>query len=144
MITCRFVKEKLLDGSFSFRPKIPVTLIGRETSMKFLAVLDSGADISVIPRTLADFLGVRYDLKTRTSFLGFGKEVFDCAIASVDILFHGKQSRLSEKLENVPVLIALTGDEKEPVLGCDGVFDSFNISFLQRRKIKISRTQRIW
>ena len=135
------MKEKLLDGSFSFRSKIPVTLIGDSTSMKFLAVLDSGADVSIIPKVIADFLGINCDLESKKHFLGFGKEMFECAGARTDMLFHCRQERLSEKLENVPVLIALSGEEKEPVLGCAGVFDSFNITFLHGRKIRLLRVQ---
>jgi hypothetical protein len=39
----------------------------------------------------------------------------------------------------VPVLVALSGDEKEPVLGRAKIFDSFRITFVKGRKIQIAK-----
>ncbi len=138
MLTYKFISEKLHDGSIAHRPKIDVTLLGTRTPMRFYALLDSGTDVTIIPRSIADFLGIQYDFKSEEKFLGFGKEAFQCAPAEVDITFHGKVPRNSETLQRVPVLVALTGDEKEPVLGLRKIFDSFKVTFL-KRKIQLTR-----
>ena len=43
------------------------------------------------------------------------------------------------KLRDVPVLVALSGEEKEPILGCEKIFESLRIVFEGGRKIKIEK-----
>lgn len=139
MLTYRFVSEQVQDGSFVRRPKINVALKGRTASMSFLALLDSGTDLTIIPRSIADFLGLEYDFKSHERFYGFSKEPFQCAHSEVDIIFQGKIQRQEERLTRVPVLVALSGEEKEPILGCAKIFDAFKISFIKGRKIQLTR-----
>lgn len=139
MLTYRFVSEQLHDGSFAHRPKITVTFIGPKASMDFLALIDSGADITIIPRSIADFLGIPYDFKSKERFYGFGKESFQCASSTVDIVFRGSERQQDEKLVRVPVLVTLSGEEKEPVLGHTKIFDSFIITFIQGHTIQMSK-----
>lgn len=145
MITYRFTKEQLEDGSYVQRPKVLVTLKGPKTSMDFFALLDSGTDITILPRSIADFLGVKYDLRSKKSFYGFGKEPFPCVQGHVDVTFKGKAPRQSERITKVPVLVELSGGEQEPVLGCEKIFDVLKITFIQRHKIQITKpAENLW
>jgi len=137
MLVFDFVNEQLENGRFIARPKIKVTLIGKKASMTFLAILDSGADITIIPRSIADFLGIMYDFKSVQRFLDFSKNTHQCAPGSVDVHFEGNIS--SEEIIDVPVLVALSGEEYEPVLGCDKIFDNFKITFDKRQKILLEK-----
>lgn len=49
----------------TYAPYVPITLIGRKESLNILALLDSGADVSVIPKGIADILGL--DLEGKRS-----------------------------------------------------------------------------
>jgi hypothetical protein len=87
MLSYRFVNEQLHDGTFVRRPKIRVLLAGPKASMSFLALLDSGTDLTIIPMSIADFLGIKYDIRSQERFYGFGKESFQCARSEVDVTF---------------------------------------------------------
>ena len=139
MLTYRFVSEQLRDGSLVRRPKVKVRLVGSKAGMDFLALLDSGTDVTILPRSIADFLGIQYDFKSNERFLGFGKEAFQCAKSTVKIVFRGKAVREDVMLQDVPILVALSGDEKEPVLGCKDIFDHFKITFIKGTKIQMTR-----
>jgi hypothetical protein len=113
--------------------------MGAKASMNFHALLDSGTDVTVIPRPIADFLGVDYDANAKTSFYGFGDKAFPCAEAKIDIVFQGKAERQLERITNVPVVVSLAEQETEPILGLAGIFDSFKTAFIQRKRIQMTR-----
>ena len=45
----KFKKEKLDNGSFVSRPKIPIEISGPNGSLIILALIDTGCDITIIP-----------------------------------------------------------------------------------------------
>ena len=141
MLNYKFVAEQLNDGSIVRRPKIKVCLRGSKSSMNFLALLDSGTDITILPKAIADFLGLDYDETEKTEFFGFGKEAFEAVQSTVDIMFLSSALRETSNLRNIPVLIPLAGEEKEPVLGCKGVFSTLKITFVNGKKIQITSTK---
>lgn len=56
-----FVKYPLRSGREIQRPVFPVTLTNDRQSIETLALLDSGADLSMIPRGVAEGLGIDVD-----------------------------------------------------------------------------------
>lgn len=130
MVVYHFVNEELENGHLIPRAKIKVMLSGKKASMSFLALLDSGADITIIPRSVADFLGIKYDFKSTQRFFDFSKHPHQCATGNVDVCFEDDIT-----IKDVPVLVALSGEEYEPVLGCEKIFDSFKIIFDKRKEI---------
>ena len=142
MLTYRFVQEQLESGSFARRPKVEILLKGKAAEMKFLALLDSGAGRTIIPKSVADFLGIDYAASDKTHFLGFGKEPFEAQEGQLEVIFIGRAKRERESIGRIPVLVMLTDGEQEPVLGCEGVFDQLKITFIEGRKIQITRAKR--
>jgi len=57
------------------RPYIPVRLEGRRSSVRYLAVVDSGADRSMIPLQTARFLGLSVAKKSERRTRGIGGEI---------------------------------------------------------------------
>ncbi|MEK6837215.1 MAG: hypothetical protein AABX69_01065, partial [Nanoarchaeota archaeon] len=56
-IVFRYKSVKRPDGSFVKAPLVPVTFIGKE-SFDTVALIDSGADISAMPKETAEILGL--------------------------------------------------------------------------------------
>jgi len=142
MITYKFLKERVNNGTYVKRPKIKIELKGEKGSMTFFALLDSGTDVTIIPKTIADFLGIKYETSQKEPFYGFSKEPFESTETTVTIKLLGKERRQDINLQNIPSLIALTGEEQEPVLGCKGIFEKLKITFVEAERIQITKIQR--
>ena len=72
-ISFRYKSVKRPDGTIVKTPSIPLTIIGRET-FETIGLLDSGADISAIPKSIAELLGL--NLEGEISFAyGIGGKV---------------------------------------------------------------------
>ncbi len=129
----KFKKEKL-EGGIAARPKIHVRLTGPNGSLKIVALIDSGSDVTVIPEGIARFLGL--DMNGEKTKLQAYRESNDVVISKANIIFLGRRG-ISENLNNVPVLISLKPDnltddfeeEDEMVLGVEKIFDEFEITF---------------
>lgn len=126
----KFKKEKLRDGSFVARPKIPVILHGNENSVMVTALIDSGCDVSVISEDLAKAVGLSLDGE-KDKLFGF-RESNEVTHSKANLTFVGKEQRENVRLDHLPVLITTSSessDEEGIVLGVQGVFDKFDIYF---------------
>ena len=56
-LSFRYKRVKRPDGEVK-SPSIPVILSGKATKFEFVVLLDSGADISAIPKSVAELLGL--------------------------------------------------------------------------------------
>mgnify|MGYP001592534256 FL=1 len=110
-------------------PSIPVILSGKGNKYQFIALLDSGADLSVIPREVAELLGLDLNKKEEEA-RGIGGIV--PAIQTNMNIELGKPHEMYSF--NIPVKVILSDvDEEIPVLlGRAGFFDKFVISFDQK------------
>lgn len=127
----RFKKEKLKDGKYAVRPRILVVLSGKNTSIEVPALIDSGCDTTVIPEGIAKAIGL--DMSGEKNKLYAYRESSDVIESSANITFLGKANRQSVRLSNVPVLVTLSKkgfeDESDIILGVNGIFDAFDITF---------------
>ena len=128
-------KYKILEGDYSNdlkKPTIKITLQGNNvTPIDVMALLDSGADVSVIPKGLADYLNL--ELKDKTTSKGIGGEIVVWT-SSMNI----EVGELREKhiLRNIPVQVA-EDDGMPIILGRAGFFKEFIITINERKqKIK--------
>lgn len=118
------------DGPPRKTPTIPVTFIDPDESIDIVAILDSGADISVLPLEVGEQLGL--DLtKNRSPCGGIGGEV-DTAEDHIRI-------RIAQGHENytfdIPVKVVLDPNSNIPALiGREGFFEEFEITFDERRE----------
>ena len=133
----RFKKEKLINGRYAVRPRILVVLSGKHTSIEVPALIDSGCDTTVIPESIAKAIGL--NMEGEKDKIYAYRESSDVIQSKASITFLGKANRESVKL-TIPVLIALSRkgveDEEDLILGVNGIFDVFDITF-KKSKNKI-------
>ncbi len=124
--------EKVEKGII-FRPKIPITISSGEKSLETLALVDSGSDISIIPRDMAEFLSL--DLSGK---LG---EVSDFHKRKVELVYSFVNVKIEKgdtvfRMPQLPVRIPVK-DEDQPdgvILGRDSLFREFDITFRENSK----------
>jgi len=54
------------------RPEVPIRLIGPTGDALFLAIVDTGADGTILPKSIGDAIGVRLDEQESVLAAGFG------------------------------------------------------------------------
>ena len=132
-ISFKYKSVKRHDGNEIKTPSIPVNLRGKSPNwIEFMALVDSGADLSVVPQDVAELLN--FDLSgEKDKSRGIGGEV--------EVINTKMQVNINRKHEDytfeVPVQVVL-GDSKIPVLlGREGFFDQFKITFEQSSEMVI-------
>ena len=140
----RFKKEKI-EGIPTMRPRINVRIHGSITSIDVPALIDSGCDISVIPDSIAEAIGL--DMKGEESELQAYRETTKVIRSKVAVTFMSRANRENVTLI-IPILIALSSkdheDEQEIVLGIARIFDGFDITFKKsQNKIILKRVSNI-
>lgn len=106
------------------RPIIPALLIGPKQSLSFSFVLDSGADISMIPYSVGEALGLSVEGAPRGECKGIGEGLVAYRLCTVRVRF--------QHIE-IPIRVAWsTLDESPLLLGRLDVFDQLDIEFRQR------------
>ncbi len=136
-ITFRYKTVNRPDGTEVKTPSIPVVLKGKE-SIETIALLDSGADISAIPRDIAEIIGLDLKGKTTPSF-GIGGKV-DSVETRMRITVSKGHERYSFQ---IPVKVILGKFDFPVLLGRVGFFSKFIISFDEAgERVKLKRTTR--
>jgi hypothetical protein len=118
-------------------PAIPITLLGKN-NFEALALIDSGADISVIPESIAELIELPLpDLKT-TAY-GIGGEV-DAKETTIELRITKGHERYQLK---IPIKVILGNYDFPILLGRKGFFDGFAITFDQaQEKVSLKRKTR--
>lgn len=133
-MTFRYKTIKRPDGTTVKTPSIPIELSGKE---KFgtIALLDSGADISAIPLSIAEILGL--NLKGEKSLAyGIGGKV-DSIQTNVSILIEKGHEHYNFQ---IPVKVILGNYDFPILLGRAGFFNKFIISFNQdKEKVSLKK-----
>src|SRR3989344_7141114 len=127
VMSFKYKSIKRPDGNLVKTHSIPIVLTGRSNlKIEFIALIDSGADLSVISRDIADLLNINMDGKKDKS-RGIGGEV---EVINTNMIVNIKKGHEDYSL-NVPVQVVL-GDNKVPIiLGRAVFFDEFSITFDQ-------------
>ncbi|MDP1695938.1 MAG: hypothetical protein Q8L29_03425 [archaeon] len=129
MITFRYKKVIRPDKSEVKSPSIPITIIGKLMRFDVVALLDSGADVSAIPKDIAELLGLDLDKKIESAY-GIGGKV-DSIQTTMNIILEKGHEHYSF---NIPVKVILDSYEFPVLLGRAGFFDKFVISFDQKNE----------
>ena len=137
-VSFNYKTVKRPDGTNVKTPSIPVLLSGKET-FETIALLDSGADISAMPKDVADILGLDLSGEVTPAY-GIGGKV-DSVQTKVNITIEKGHEHYNFQ---IPVKVIL-GDYDFPILlGRAGFFDKFVISFNQLdEKVILKRVIRI-
>ncbi len=107
----------------------PIAKVEFKSSMGWvpeLMYIDSGADITLIPKSLGDLLG--FDIKTEAihDVRGIGETAIPVILKNIEL-------KLGEYVFNSRVAWALI-EEVPPLLGRLDVFDEFDVNFAQNEK----------
>jgi hypothetical protein len=110
------------------RPEIPVDVVGTTGTASVLALADSGADLTLLPRSIALRIGAVIDDTDRWPVGGFGGQVIDASPGDVnlEITWGGSSIRWKATIAfvNYPA-----GAEEVSILGHAGFFDFFRVQF---------------
>ncbi|HLD54860.1 MAG TPA: aspartyl protease family protein [Candidatus Nanoarchaeia archaeon] len=119
------------------KPTIDLILQGRSKfSIKTAMLLDSGADVSVIPLDLAKLLDIDLSMKESVTN-GIGGEVKSKRTSMKVSIYLKEDHRLYTY--TIPVEVILD-DDPPPILGRDGFFDKFQITIIEaEEKIKLKK-----
>jgi hypothetical protein len=106
----------------------PVALVELKSEFGWIPewmYVDSGADISLLPRSLGDLLGFKVTQDIQ-EIRGVGESVVPVIIRNIDV-------RLGEEVFNARVAWSLI-EEVPPLLGRIDMFDKFEVTFKQHEK----------
>ena len=137
-IIFRYVHVPRADGTLRKAPYIPIFLRDKSNKLvRIIALLDSGADTTVVPRDLAIFLGLKeHEPVSETGGIGGNVKVKE---SSLQFTTKGKREKYNL---NVPVLVLQDENVDVPLLlGRNGFFENFHITFKQdEEKITLKKT----
>lgn len=140
VLSYKFKKFRLEDGIYVKRPVVNIILKNVDKYLEFWAILDSGSDLTTIPKAVADYLGLKADDKEieMVGYKGAGK----VKQSKVTIIFKGKVQRQEEMLHNVPIAIMQDPEEEDVIIGTSGVFENFKIIFNDTKNMSFIRLPR--
>lgn len=137
-IVFRYKHIQRKDGFLKKAPFIPIFLRDKDDKLyEFTGLLDSGADNTVMPKDLAEFLGLSLGKEETTAGIGGSAKVRNARMRLTI-----KNQRESYNLE-IPVLVLMENFADVPILlGRNGFFDNFHINFRQNEeKITLKKVQ---
>ena len=111
-------------------PSIPITILGNSgLRIEFTALIDSGADVSVIPQEVAELLNINIQGEKSKS-KGIGGEV---DVVNSKITLNIRKGH-EDYTFTIPVQIVLGNHQIPVLLGRTGFFDEFSILFEQSKE----------
>ena len=136
-LTFKYKTIKRSDNTETRTPSIPITLIGKSIRFNTLSLIDSGADISVIPKDVAELLGLDLN-KEKDSAYGIGGRV-ESIETNINITI--EKGHESYNLQ-MPIKVILGNYDFPILLGREGFFEEFVISFYQgERKVTLKKVE---
>ena len=127
-ITFKYARINRPDGTLKHAPYIPITILNaNDKPIRVIALIDSGADTSVISKSLSELLGLT-ESETETETKGIGGNV---RVKKAHLRF--KIGSLREKY-TLSIQVLVLQDKNQdipPLLGRSGLFEQFAITFKQ-------------
>ena len=140
-ISFKFKEVDISSFGLIRRPIIPITIISEGKSLDVEALIDSGSDGCVIPKDLADAIGIK---TTKTSEdIGIGGEKIKASVGQITITIDDGKESIT--LPKVQVYVAVEGgtELEEVIIGREPIFRDFNVIFRQNsNKIILERARR--
>ena len=125
-IQFKYRKEFFETLGVIYRPVAEVIFINDDKEVKDFPYIDSGADITLIPRSLGELLGFSVDNEI--------KEMGGVGGSKVPTILKTLKMRIGEIEFPIKIAWALVEDVP-PLLGRADVFDKFEVKFRQKEKI---------
>ena len=111
-----------------FRPEVPITLHGPKGSDSFLALVDTGADNTIFPESIAHDLGFPLIPGEGPAARAFGGQKVSLSYADVDLELVHTDEILQWKSR--VYFLSGAGDEDTLILGHQGFLDFFTATFI--------------
>lgn len=132
----RYKPVVLKSGAIIHRPMIPFVAIGKER-FNFFGMLDSGSDNTIIPIEIADALEIEF--VGENELLGITRKPVVVKEGKMGIRF-GRGNEFYEF--QVPVLVPIVEEDIPIIIGREGFFNHFKITFNEsERKIEFKKVQ---
>lgn len=130
-LTFNYKRVRRPNGIEVKSPMVPVILSGKGIKYQFMALLDSGADISVIPKDVAELLGLDLSGK-REETRGLGS-LLPAVSSTISIQIEKGHEHYEFE---IPVKVILENNDMEipVILGRTGFFSKFIITFDQKEE----------
>ena len=110
------------------RPEIPLRVYGPRGHVDVLALVDTGADNSIFPSSIAADLGIEMTAGRGPGATAFGGQRIQLSYADVLLeLFNAEQDAIRWRAR---LYFADFADEKAVVLGHEGFLDHFTATFI--------------
>lgn len=81
----KFKYSEYGDTAKIYRPTLPVVFKHKSNFIKTTAIIDSGADFTILPIEMAGYLDIKIDVSTKTKFNGAGSNSFTVYPSPVSI-----------------------------------------------------------
>lgn len=115
-----------------YRPYIPVLIQYKKGSETALALLDSGADFTLIPRYIASNVGLSLKPNKMQPISGVGGSINVYKTQATLVFCIEDMPEIT--LKSVPVMVPEQSDFRYTLLGRDSIFKEFIISFNEYEK----------
>ena len=110
-------------------PMANVGIISSKRKYYCKMLVDSGADITLVPRSLGEFLGISFEGKKILELRGIGEGALPYVVEKIKVKIgkHAFEARIGiSMVEEIPL-----------ILGRLDIFDNFNIEFKQKAGVTI-------
>lgn len=120
------------EGFTIFRPTIPIIFKNKTKFLQTEALVDSGADFTILPIEIAGILDIKLDLRTKKIFHGAGNNPFTVYHSPIVIEHIIRQGNLPSLRWKSKIFFA----EAQPIilLGQKGFLEDFKVIFDGERK----------
>lgn len=120
-------------GGKLYRPTVPIVFKNKSKFIQTEAVIDSGADFTILPIEIAGFLDIKLDGRTKTNFHGAGSNPFPVYPSPIKIEHILRQNGFRTIKWNAKIFFA----ESQPaiLLGQKGFLEKFSVTLDGKNKV---------
>lgn len=140
-ISFKFKDVNVREFGIIKRPIVPITISAEGKSLDVEALVDSGSDGCIIPKDLAEAIGIK--TVGKIDEIGIGGEKMKAVIGQITVTIDDGKEHVT--LPNIPVYVAVEGgpELEEVIIGREPIFRDFNITFKQNSdRIVFERARR--
>lgn len=119
--------QKLADGVWVKEPIITITIIGKNnTRLDFTAILDSGSDFVLIPKEIADALGLDYTKGTEILSKTYEGKEFRTTITKVNMEIKKGREKIAIQCN---AAVNIDGPDYHHIIIGSSFFEHFEVIF---------------
>lgn len=130
-------------GGVLYRPEIPIRVIGVTGDASFLALVDTGADGTVLPKSVSDAIGATVDMSRPIRVRGLAGQEMQVWLGYVEL-----ELRQGDELCRWAATVGFAEfddpEDEQALLGHGGCLDLLRVTFDgQRHELEIEPTERL-